>query len=133
MKTPSTRPAIANTRPSAAEAEEAGVDAEEAQHQRQQAEAHHAEHAGDHERAELVADLDVEELVGGERAGERGERAEHGLGHDAVTELGVEELADRAERHTLEGANASTRAGLMTRLNELTSESTKAPTRMPSR
>ena len=58
------------------------------------------------------------------------EGADHGAGDDAVTELRVEELAQRAERDALEGAKASTRPGLMTRLNEFTIESAKAP-RLP--
>ena len=53
----------------------------------------------------LLADLDVEELVRRERAGERRERADHGLDDDValsgVENMRVEELAQRAERDAL--------------------------------
>ena len=95
--------------------------AEDAEHHLEQAQADHAEHGRDHEGAELVADLDVEELVRREGAGEGGEGAEHGLGDDAVAERSASKHLLSAPSATPSRAqNASTRAGLITRLNELT-------------
>ena len=119
-----------NSRPSAAEAEEAELVAEHAEHHLEQAQADHAEHGGDHEGAELVADLDVEELVGRERAGERGEGADHGLHDDAAAlpnDSASMNLLNAPSATPSRAANASTSAGLITRLNELTIDSPKAP------
>ena len=78
-------------------------------------------------RAELVADLDVEELVGGERAGEGGEGAEHGLDDDAAPNCASNNLLIAPRATPSAAAKAMTRAGLMTRLNEFASDSRNAP------
>ena len=83
---------------------------------------------GDDAHPELVADLDVEELVRRERAREGRERADHGLDDDAVAELRTSKnLLSAPSATPSSAAKASTRAGLITRLNELTSDSPKAP------
>src|SRR5690349_20389535 len=82
---------------------EAEAVAEEGQDEVEQADRDEAEHRGDDDLAEPPADLDVEELVGSERAGEGSERAKDGTEDDALV-AGRDERDDQLREGTDEQA-----------------------------